>query len=196
MAELFCSVSSCSTLLKSSRTRSKTSLAVRSEMALLPEHPCSAPRNWRGRKTSENSPLSPWQPRRLPSLSHSRWFALLPPRMPARFAFLDAAGEQETASRSRPANGRAGSARPHHASFAPSDRSHSQRTIPETPFPSLGALPQSFPHNSGKFRPALNSAIPRPVFLGSQATPPGNESPRESSRPAPVQAGGETRGLV
>src|SRR5438270_10318946 len=35
MAELFCRVSSCSTLIKSSRTRSKISLAVRSEMALL-----------------------------------------------------------------------------------------------------------------------------------------------------------------
>src|ERR1700688_1389408 len=42
MAELFWSVSSCSTLTKSSRTRSKISLAVRSEMAPLPELSCRA----------------------------------------------------------------------------------------------------------------------------------------------------------
>src|ERR1700687_5296663 len=42
MAELFWSVSSCSTLTKSTRTRSKISLAVRSEMAFLPELSCRA----------------------------------------------------------------------------------------------------------------------------------------------------------
>src|SRR4029077_14508837 len=100
-------------------TRSKISLAVRSEMALLLELSCHAQRNGRGRKTCENSPQSPWQPRRLPSFSHSRWFALLRPRTQARFAFLCAAGGPETANRSPPATGQLESAGPLRASFAP-----------------------------------------------------------------------------
>src|SRR5712675_231711 len=192
MAELFCSVSSCSTLNKSSRTRSKISFAVRSEMAFLPELSCCGSWNWRGRKICENSPMSTWRPLRLPSFSHSRCFALLPQRWQAHFVFLGAAREPETANPFLSANGPVESPGPHRADFATSDTSRCLRTISGNPSRCPDALRLSYPQNSGKFRPTQNFSNPAPEFSGNRAKPRGNESRREFARSAPVQAGGGT----
>ena len=174
MAVPFWSASSCSTLTRSSRTRSNISFAVRSEMTPLQELPQCDFRNDRDQRTAESFPTSFRLPVTLASFSHSRWSAPLPRHRPARFSARDGFEEPGTENRFPRAVGLSELLAPHPADSGPWDTSHFPRKRSENPCPCRAAPRPAFPRSNGRFRPSRNSASPAPGCSGNRATLRGN----------------------